>query len=726
MVLFSCDPSRMFFVSRSSGARAQYREPERAVRGASPAVCLLFQTPRTLSVKRMASIKLISAADTQYPGTLLKCLSEQRTLGLFCDVTIIVQDRKFRAHKNILSASSSYFHQLFSVAGQVIEINFIKPEIFEEILNYIYSSKIIRVRSDMLEELIKSGQTLGVKFIANLGLPLSQVKGIPGLSKDESQQDVGSGAASQEQGASGKNNSKNDQNAHDANVEIMPIITEAYSLSAEEFTQSESYDDNDNDSDSDDVIFCSEIVAPKSTLGSSANSVSEVIDLEAESQEENTSVENSNVAPVSNSSGLNEESNDNSDSDGKNNLPETVDDPKPVSATVSASSQLDSNSVVCPPKPASSDATANLSSPAGSSSWDSFCSPPSTPVPVTNSPIEAYPSPKEKENHEGSGVQKKQVTALLEKSPSRPGEFKIKLSDVGTGSTSAKTVPSNSPKNLLAGKTITLDKSAEIDALSTGCKVYANIGENTYDIVIPVKDDPGEGYSKDSDEKKAKMSSPDIPDSPGRKRVKVKHDDHYELIMDGKIYYICIVCRRSYVCLTSLRRHFNTHSWERKYPCRYCDKVFALAEYRTKHEIHHTGERRYQCLLCEEFFINYQVLSSHCKSIHNQDPSGKKEKDDAEIKLYRLLPCKSLQLRPYSYVSNPSGKIPVINDEGLVYQVPDSKPPANDNTQSQPLPATKQAVNWDDIFVHPGSQPPSYMHPPEGTSEFEFIIPETY
>ncbi|RMC21513.1 hypothetical protein DUI87_02379 [Hirundo rustica rustica] len=74
--------------------------------------------------------------------------------------------------------------------------------------------------------------------------------------------------------------------------------------------------------------------------------------------------------------------------------------------------------------------------------------------------------------------------------------------------------------------------------------------------------------------------------------MKVKHDDHYELIVDGRIYYICIVCKRSYACLTSLRRHFNVHSWEKKYPCRYCDKVFALAEYRTKHELHHTGERR--------------------------------------------------------------------------------------------------------------------------------------
>ncbi|RXM93271.1 Transcriptional regulator Kaiso [Acipenser ruthenus] len=514
----------------------------------------------------MASIKLISAADSQYSGTLLKALNEQRSTGLFCDVTIIVQDRKFRAHKNILSSSSTYFHQLFSVAGQVIELNFIKAEIFEEILNYIYSSKIIRVRSDILEELIKSGQTLGVKFIANLGLPLSQVKGLPGLSKDSVPDSVGSSSASKGPGSQNIP-AKNDLITQEAGGEAMPIITEAFSLSSEEFKQSEGF--VDDDSDSDDVIFCSEITPPKSGVSSST------------------------------------------------------------------ATQCQSNSTA-------------------------------TQVPVTSSPTGMYPSTKAKENHEARGVQKKQV--------------------------------------------------------------YANIGENTYDIVIPVKDDPGEGDSQSGGGKKSRMATSDELDtSPSRKKIRVKHDDHYELIMDGRIFYICIVCKRSYVCLTSLRRHFNTHSWERKYPCRYCDKVFALAEYRTKHEIHHTGERRYQCLLCEEYFINYQVLSSHCKSVHNQDPSGKKEKDDNESKLYRLLPCKSLQLRPYSYVSNPSGGIPIINEDGLVYHVDPSKAGSGFSPGSQPLATGKQVVHWDDIFVHPGSgQPATYVHPSEGTSEFEFVIPESY
>uniref|UniRef100_A0A7N8XNB1 Zinc finger and BTB domain containing 38 n=1 Tax=Mastacembelus armatus TaxID=205130 RepID=A0A7N8XNB1_9TELE len=43
--------------------------------------------------------------------------------------------------------------------------------------------------------------------------------------------------------------------------------------------------------------------------------------------------------------------------------------------------------------------------------------------------------------------------------------------------------------------------------------------------------------------------------------------------------YNCSVCKRVYVTLSSLKRHENVHSWQRAYPCHYCNKVFALAEY---------------------------------------------------------------------------------------------------------------------------------------------------
>ncbi|KAJ8254803.1 hypothetical protein GJAV_G00197510, partial [Gymnothorax javanicus] len=136
-------------------------------------------------------------------------------------------------------------------------------------------------------------------------------------------------------------------------------------------------------------------------------------------------------------------------------------------------------------------------------------------------------------------------------------------------------------------------------------------------------------------------------------------DDHFVKVVDGHIIYFCTVCERSYMTLSSLKRHSNVHSWRRKYPCHFCDKVFALAEYRTKHEVWHTGERRYQCIFCWEAFATYYNLKTHQKAFHGISPGlitsektangGYKQKVNA-LKLYRLLPMRS-QKRPYKTYS---------------------------------------------------------------------------
>ncbi|XP_077088550.1 transcriptional regulator Kaiso [Siphateles boraxobius] len=632
----------------------------------------------------MSKLKLISVADTQYPASLLKSINDERHSGLFCDITIIVQDRKFKAHRCVLSASSTYFRQLLNVAGTVLELNFIKADIFDVILNYMYTSKIYRVRSDRLEDLISTGKILGVTFIANLATPLAQVKGLPGLSKESD------------------NICVNPSEKKETGAENMPIITETFSLSAEEFNMAGGNAEKEIDSD-DDVLFVSKTEAPQSQK----SKISDVINTEGgpEAKKQNATNEEGIAYKDSTAQVGNDKLPSERNTSLQNNL-------EPEPDVVLLSNPETSRSI--------------LTSPVKTSSH----SEPTTPSCVNSLSSDAHSTSLPLDNNEILGVQKKKV--LLELSPDHPG--KIRLSDVRpTYSTNNGPKPAiNMVPAVSAKKTITLDKASEIDSLSPGCKVYANIGENTYDIV-PVKEDAGEGVAPG---RKSQMphDSPDMANnSPQRKKKsKLDQEDHYELIMDGKTFYVCIVCKRPYVCLTSLRRHFNTHSWERKYPCHYCSKVFALAEYRTKHEITHTGERRYQCLLCSEMFLNYQILSTHCKQMHNQDPSGRKEKDDSCNNLYRLLPCKTLQFKPYSFVSEESGGIPVINEDGIVQHVN----PDKEQFTNQPLPSSQsKALSWDDIFdseaqnrpmahVRPGPRPVDQIN--AETNEFEFVIPETY
>ncbi|XP_037531645.1 transcriptional regulator Kaiso [Nematolebias whitei] len=611
----------------------------------------------------MTNLKLISATNTQYSAEILTSLNAQRSHGLFCDITVIIQDKKFRAHKTVLAASSTYFYQLFTVAGQVVELNFVRPEIFEHILTYIYSSKIVRVRSDMLEELIKAGQVLGVKFIANLALPLSQVKGISGLSKE-----------------TGQKNETSEEN--------MPVITESFSISAEEFNQSNKSAGNEDDSD--DVVFVSHTDAQSRAARQTAHS--EIIDLDAIESENVTSKQNSEL-----NNGVGAHAN-------KATTPLRMNSAKPHN--------VPENSPLRSP-----DSSSNVSSSSAKICTGSVPSVQARSDHLTSGPPSAANS---SESNDVMGVHKKQVTTS-----SLTGDSKIRLLDVVDAS-----VPVANTEKLQTPdmQTVTFNTPTEMDSLSSGCKVYANIGEDTFDIV-PVKDDPGEGGSKANKGKRSFMATPlkasDTPPlptelGPNRKRNKTEVEDHYELVMDGKTFFVCIICKRPYVCLTSLRRHFNTHSWEKKYPCHYCNKVFALAEYRTKHEIHHTGERRYQCLLCNDTFLNYQLLSSHCKSVHNQDPSGRKEKEDGENNLYRLLPW---QKKMNTWVSDES-EVPLLCDDGSMNHI---------NTDSDAVLPSTQKLNWDSMFINTHPQPEAETQPgstvksaPQGGTEFEYITPEMY
>ncbi|XP_044283445.1 transcriptional regulator Kaiso isoform X2 [Varanus komodoensis] len=684
----------------------------------------------------METRKLITATDNQYSGMLLKALDEQRGHGLFCDVTVIVEDRKFRAHRNVLSASSTYFHQLFSVAGQVVELSFIRAEVFAEILNYIYSSKIVRVRADLLDELIKSGQLLGVKFLADLGVPLQQVKSMSGGAKADSSEQPNLGAnglETQEPPA---------QPGGQTPATGQPLITELFSFYGEQcdatkITISDS-DDDDDDDDDDDVIFCSELVPPKDrSAETKVGTQSQPCPNPAGASDQTNCISTSSppqpapaAAPrleVSTAPANPDESQVPAD-------PPPPSAPKPATpdvlmlnpAQISPSPDVgSSHEIEVSPipeenqQPSNNDSLTDMETNAiddeeeeeedveddddilGSSSPGSASSSSLVQQPTTPKPAAATDAP---------GGQKKQGASFPQEPVPQPADFKMKTSDVLPGS-NKDAAAGVAPKHITEGqKTITLDTATEIEGLSTGCKVYANIGEDTYDIVIPVKD-----------ETDGEVRLDDLPRTSGddpanRKRLKVKHDDHYELIMDGKVYYICIVCRRSYVCLTSLRRHFNVHSWEKKYPCRYCEKVFPLAEYRTKHEIHHTGERRYQCLACGQCFINYQVMATHIRSVHSQDPSG-------ESKLYRLHPCRSLQIRNYAYISGGSSNIPMVNDNALVYPV--GSVVKDVSQEPAPNPPAKP-MTWDDIFVPQGNESLFKQNPSDGSTEFEFVIPESY
>ncbi|TNN28710.1 Zinc finger and BTB domain-containing protein 14 [Liparis tanakae] len=55
----------------------------------------------------------VKYVDDQHKSIFLKLLNEQRLEGEHCDIAVVVEDVKFRAHRCVLAACSNYFKKLF-------------------------------------------------------------------------------------------------------------------------------------------------------------------------------------------------------------------------------------------------------------------------------------------------------------------------------------------------------------------------------------------------------------------------------------------------------------------------------------------------------------------------------------------------------------------------------------------------------------------------------------
>ncbi|NXL62921.1 BACH1 protein, partial [Chordeiles acutipennis] len=103
-----------------------------------------------------------------HSSNVLLSLDDQRKQDILCDVTILVEDQRFRAHKAVLAACSSYF--LSRIVGQVdADLIITLPEEvtlkgFSPLLQFAYTAKLI-LNKDNVSEVCKCAEFLGVHNI---------------------------------------------------------------------------------------------------------------------------------------------------------------------------------------------------------------------------------------------------------------------------------------------------------------------------------------------------------------------------------------------------------------------------------------------------------------------------------------------------------------------------------------------------------------------------------
>ncbi|KAG5271979.1 hypothetical protein AALO_G00160300 [Alosa alosa] len=117
--------------------------------------------------------QLLHVEIPNFGSTVLGSLNEQRLLGQYCDVSIMVKGQAFKAHRAVLAASSLYFRDLFSGSSKTqFELpSSVTPSCFQQILSFCYTGKLTMAASEQLVVMYTAGY-LQIQHIVERGMDL--------------------------------------------------------------------------------------------------------------------------------------------------------------------------------------------------------------------------------------------------------------------------------------------------------------------------------------------------------------------------------------------------------------------------------------------------------------------------------------------------------------------------------------------------------------------------
>lgn len=110
-------------------------------------------------------IVTMTFTNNDVPISLLQKLYEQKKSSRFCDLTLFVNNKIIKAHRNVLASGSPYFDSILKshkIVREQLVINCADIDSFNRILNYFYTGEITIDYSNV-EELLK----LADHFIVN-------------------------------------------------------------------------------------------------------------------------------------------------------------------------------------------------------------------------------------------------------------------------------------------------------------------------------------------------------------------------------------------------------------------------------------------------------------------------------------------------------------------------------------------------------------------------------
>ncbi|XP_072465937.1 zinc finger and BTB domain-containing protein 8A isoform X1 [Notamacropus eugenii] len=139
----------------------RYRIPQIDRFGHSPVLNLLRLTDFSGAVPINLQVTVFSISSgmeiSSHQSHLLQQLNEQRRQDVFCDCSILVEGKVFKAHRNVLFASSGYFKMLLSQSSKetsqptTATFQAFSPDTFTVILDFVYSGKLSLTGQNVIE-----------------------------------------------------------------------------------------------------------------------------------------------------------------------------------------------------------------------------------------------------------------------------------------------------------------------------------------------------------------------------------------------------------------------------------------------------------------------------------------------------------------------------------------------------------------------------------------------
>nr|XP_046268751.1 zinc finger and BTB domain-containing protein 24 isoform X2 [Scatophagus argus] len=127
---------------------------------------------------------LMALHSDSHKQSILSKFDELRKRDLLCDITVVVEDVHFRAHKALLAASSDYFSLMFTAEDRIsrptYRLDGVAAEMFAAVLEFIYSAQV-SVEVSATEQLLATARLMEVtdlvKVLAELARSAAAVRG---------------------------------------------------------------------------------------------------------------------------------------------------------------------------------------------------------------------------------------------------------------------------------------------------------------------------------------------------------------------------------------------------------------------------------------------------------------------------------------------------------------------------------------------------------------------